>query len=190
MAVDGKGSIGVRIQVSPSPDRLARAYRDSATEIKDLRQAWAKLLPVAIDESRRTFATRGVSLDGEQWRPLKPAYARYRSFRKGRRKKGKRALAMVGPVNTQATLRLTGKLFAKLTNKSAARITPSSFRFGVYNLPYARAVQFGHGRWFVGVSDRLRVAAYQVITEHVDNMIDRIASKLGKSRSDVLGRAL
>lgn len=188
MAGDGKGSIGVRISVSPSPERLARTFREFAQEIRDLRPAWQKLVPVAVDEERRIFASRGTALDGEQWRPLKPAYARWRSFRKGRRQKGKRARRMFQPVNTQATLQLTGKLFAKLTNPRAARITQSSFRFGVYNLPYARAVQFAHSRWFVGISPRLKAAAEHFINEHVDNMIDRIAVKLRTSRAAVISR--
>jgi hypothetical protein len=183
----GKGTIGVRIEISPSPERLARTFREFATEIRDLRPAWEKLVPIAIDEERRIFASHGVALDGEQWRPLSPGYARWRSFRKGKRRKSKRALRMFQPVNVRSTLVLTGRLFGKLTRASAARISASAFRFGVYNLPYARAVQFGHGRWFIGVSARLKEAATAAINEHVSNMIDRISVKSGMSRAMIIG---
>lgn len=191
----GSGQIDVRITVSPSPAALAKVFSSFADEIMDFRAGgvWEKLIPIIIDEERKIFAARGVPLKKvfgggfeAPWAPLAAGYARWRSFRKGRRKKSKRALRMVGPVNRMARNVLTGKLFAKLTSPSSARMGKRYLRFGVYSLPYARAVMFGHPkRPFLGATDRIKGAAGVLMNQHIDNMIDRISARLGMSSAMV-----
>lgn len=192
----GSGTIGLRIDMSPGPDALARAYGEFADQLRDFREVWQELTPVIRAEVEKIFATAGAPLTEAfpkariPWEDLRTEYARYRHFRRGRKKRRKRDRMMVGPVNRRATNTLTGKLFARLTSPRAARIRPMSMSYGVYSLAYARSVQFGHPmRPFIGRTQRIMGAAKSLLHRRIDKLIDSMAASLGKSREQIMAGA-
>jgi hypothetical protein len=184
----------------PGPDELAKIYKDFAGELQDFREAWQKLVPILLQENQKIFGSQGAPLAEAfprariPWEDRTNAYARNANWYKFRRKGGKRkkklANAMLGPVNRRSTLSLTGKLFAKLSSPSAARIRKMSVSYGVYSLPYARAVMFGHPmRPFVGKTARIMGASRMLLNERLTKIIDRIRSQTDSSRGAVMAGA-
>jgi len=150
----GKGTIDVRISVSPSPAALAAKYGQVSQEFKDYTPAWQRLIPRIAAAVQGIITGQGVAL-GEKWRPLKDKYARRKT-----------KIAPGAPI-----LWLTGGMLGGLGPLS---VRPSFMRFGV-KAPQARAIQFGFGaRPFIGVTEEIETAAVEEIDRHVEWLLSKL----------------
>jgi hypothetical protein len=186
--------MALRIDMSPSPAALEKEYGAFSDKLKDFRVVWKDLSRVILEEVNKIFATQGAPLAGYfpnariPWERLTTNYARFRHFRRGRKRRNKREGGMAGPVNLIARNTLTGKLFAKLTAPSAARLRPMSMSYGVYSLAYARSVQFGHpARPFIGRTNRIMGAANSLLHRRIDQIIDEMSRSLGPGKVRLAG---
>jgi hypothetical protein len=155
----GKGTIDVKISVTPDPGALAAKYGQASQEFRDYTPAWQRLTPRLRSIAQGIYDSQGATL-GEKWRPLKDKY--------GKRK------ARVAP--GMPILRLTG---AMLGGMGLLIARPSYMRYGV-KAPQARSIQFGFGaRPFIGVTPEVEEAAMEEIGRHVEWLLSKLEASGG-----------
>jgi len=154
----GSGSISVRLEFDPPAKELAKRYDFLKNEILDMRPAWKRLLPKLRTIARKQISSRG-SAAGEVWPPWKESYAK-------RRPNG-------------AMMILTGRLLNSLTVDGEVSLTKAKLRFGVKDIPYARAVYFGSPKQ--GIASRKFIVAtpevVKVATAEVNRRIEEVLAQ-------------
>jgi len=168
MAGRGKGAFSYRIEVDPSPIKIARILGGLGKEYKNWRPAFVRMAPVLLDGLADNIKSKGGNLD-EKWDPPNEEYQR----RKSRLGHGRTDLVV------------SGKLLEEVTQQSSnsVRMTGKSLSVGT-SLPYAPAVNFGRHanrigrRVFMGWSLRMKADSIRIMNEHSRMLLDRAAQKM------------
>lgn len=158
----GRGDFRLRLTTTPSPEQIAREFRRLGDEFDDWKPAWRALAPGLAQGLAANIASRGA-LIGNRWRPIRPKYAR----RKARKGWGATDLVVTGRTVAQATSPTEGVI----------SLTKRQVKFGVRSV-YARKLQFGRNRWFVGWNDGMQAAAIEAMTMHAESLLRLAAQRM------------
>ncbi len=153
----GKGNERFRITVSPPVAELERMLKQLGQDVVDYRPVYPRLVDeVMAPGIQAAFASKGATL-GQAWPPLTARYAR-RKLRAG----------------SSEMLSLTGQLRSSF---AMLRSSKRSVSYGT-TVPYARAVQYGHRRRFVGWSTEMRDRATAVLQQYHEQLVQKAARAL------------
>lgn len=168
-----RGAIRIDFEFDPDPRELAKRFDFLKKEIMDLRPAWKRMLPKMRMIAGRQTSSRGA-VAGSPWPPWKESYAK-------RRPSG-------------AMLVLSGRLVRQLTADGKVSLTRRAFRFGVQNLPYARAVYFGSPKqgirprpFIVATRDVSKLAAREV-NRNTEEVLAKFPIRGGRSAATAIAR--
>lgn len=152
----GTGIINVRVDVYPPISQVISRYQHLATELRDWRPTWDRMIPQLRREMGRIFMSQGSTTAGGKWGPWSKGY-------KKRRPNG-------------AIMVLSGKLLNKLTTRGVLTRNKRMLRFGVRH-PGARALNFGSfklnlkRRMFIDSTDAIKTIAFREMNRHARYVI-------------------
>lgn len=164
MAGVGKGELRIKLEMKPSGQEVAEAFRQAGLEMGDWTAPLQQMVPVMRAGFVEAHRTRGASL-GNPWPRLRDSYL-------GRkRREGRGSEPMVG----------TGRLFRTLFGAPILSLSKRHISVGIRSGRLGKSLprlQFKLGFHVIGWSDRMREQNRQLLQRHIDRVFLQAAQRI------------